>query len=164
MEKPQSWKEARRIRGWELHKSGWQQKAIAEALGVAASTVSGWIQKGKAGGIAALRNQPGRGRKPKLSDEQRKKLSELLQRGAEAYGFHGEVWTNPRIAQVIYREFGISHHPAHVSRIMDELGWTPQKPIRQARQRKEEDVQAWWSERLPELEKKPVAKGELPFS
>jgi len=164
MEKPQSWKEARRIRGWELHKSGWQQKAIAEALGVAASTVSGWIQKGKAGGIAALRNQPGRGRKPKLSDEQRKKLPELLQHGAEAYGFHGEVWTNPRIAQVIRREFGISYHPAHVSRIMDELGWTPQKPICQARQRKEEDVQAWWSERLPELEKKPVAKGEQSFS
>jgi len=140
MEKPQSWKEARRIRGWELHKSGWQQKAIAEALGVAASTVSGWMQKGNAGGIAALRNQPGRGRKPKLSDEQRKKLPELLQRGAEAYGFHGEVWTNPRIAQVIHREFGISYHPAHVSRIMDELGWTPQKPIRQARQRKEEAV------------------------
>ena len=163
-EKPQSWKEARRIRGWELHESGWQQKAIAEALGVAESTVSEWVQKGKAGGIAALRNQPGRGRKPKLSEMQRKKLPELLQRGAEAYGFHGEVWTNPRIAQVIDREFGISYHPAHVSRIMDELGWTPQKPIRRAKQRKEEDVQAWWNERLPELEKKPVSKGKPLFS
>jgi transposase len=163
-EKPQSWKEARRIRGWELYESGWQQKAIAEALGVAESTVSGWIQKGNAGGIAALRNQAGRGRKPKLSEAQRKKLPELLQRGAEAYGFHGGVWTNPRVAQVIHREFGISYHPAHVSRIMDELGWTPQKPIRQATQRKEEDVQAWWKERLPELEKKPVSKDELPFS
>jgi len=164
MEKPQSWKEARRIRGWELHESGWQQKAIAEALGVAESTVSEWVQKGKAGGIAALRNQAGRGRKAKLSEMQRKKLPELLQRGAEAYGFHGEVWTNPRIAQVIHREFGISYHPAHVSRIMDELGWTPQKPIRHAKQRKEEDVQAWWNERLPELEKKPVLKGKPLFS
>lgn len=109
-------------------------------------------------------NQPGRDRKPKLSDTQRKKLLELLQRGAEAYGFHGEVWTNPRIAQVIHREFGISYHPAHVSRIMDELSWTPQKPIRRAKQRREEDVQAWWNERLPELEKKPVSKGKPLFS
>lgn len=152
------------MRGWELYESGWQQKEIAEALGVAESTVSEWVQKGKTGGIAALRNQPGRGRKPKLSENQRKELPELLQRGAEAYGFHGEVWTNPRIAQVIHREFGISYHPAHVSRIMDKLGWTPQKPIRRAKQRNEEDVQAWWNERLPELEKKPVSKGKPLFS
>jgi transposase len=158
--KPQGWKEARRKRGWELHESGWKQKAIAEALGVAESTVSEWVQKGNAGGIEALRNQPGRGRRPKLSDEQRKKLPELLQRGAESYGFRGDIWTNPRVAQVIRREFGISYHPAHVSRILEELGWTPQKPIRRAKQRKEEEVQKWWKERLPELEKKPVSKGE----
>ena len=122
--------------------------------------MSGWIQKGKAAGVEGLRNQPGRGRKPKLSDEQRKKLPELLERGAESYGFRGNIWTNPRVAQVIRREFGIAYHPAHVSRILEELGWTPQKPIRRAKQRKEEDVQKWWKERLPELEKKRVMKGE----
>ena len=162
VDKPQSWKEARRIRGWELYESGWNQKAIAEALGVAESTVSGWVEKGNAGGVGALRNQPGRGRRPKLSDDQRKKLPELLQRGAESYGFRGDIWTNLRVAQVIRREFGISYHPAHVSRILEELGWTPQKPIRRAKQRKEEEVQKWWKERLPELEKKPVSKDEPP--
>ena len=162
--KPQGWKEARRIRGWELHEIGWKQKAIAEALGVAESTVSGWVRKGKVAGVEALRNQPGRGRRPKLSDEQRKKLPELLKRGAVSYGFRGEIWTNPRVAQVIRREFGITYHPAHVSRILEELGWTPQKPIRSAKQRKEEDVQEWRKERLPELEKKLVAKGEQSFS
>jgi transposase len=106
-----------------------------------------------------MRNQPGRSRRSKPSDEQRKKLPELLQRGAETYGFRGDIWTNPRVAQVIRREFGISYHPAHVSRILKELGWTPQKPIRRAKQRKEEEVQKWWKERLPELEKKPISKG-----
>ena len=81
-DKPRGWKEARRIRGWELYQSGWTQKAIGEAFGVAKSTVSGWVHKGSAGGIEALRNQPGRGRKPKLSDAQLKKLPELLQRGS----------------------------------------------------------------------------------
>jgi hypothetical protein len=90
-----------------------------------------------------LRNQPGRGRRPKLSDEQRKRLPELLQRGAESYGIRGDIWTNPRVAQVIRREFGISYHPAHVSRILEELGWTPQKPIPRAKQCKEEEVQKW---------------------
>jgi transposase len=159
-DKPQGWKEARRMRGWELYKKGWKQKAIAEALGVAQSTVSGWMQKGKRGGVEALRNQPGRGRRPKLSEERRKELPELLRRGAESYGFRGDIWTNRRVAQVIRREFGIEYHPAHVSRILEELGWTPQKPIRRAKQRKEEEVQKWWKERLPELEKKRAGKGE----
>jgi len=163
-EKTQGWKEARRMRGWELYESGWKQTAIAEALGVAVSTVSGWVQKGKAGGVEALRNQPGRGRRPKLSDEQRKKLPELLQRGAKSYGFRGDVWMNPRVAQVIRREFGISYPSAHVCRILEELGWTPQKPIRRAKQRKEVEVQEWWKERLPELEKKPASMGEPSFS
>src|SRR5512140_863321 len=109
---------------------GWKQKAIAEAFGVAESTVSGWVQKGNAAGVEALRDQPGRGRRPKLSDEQRKKLSGLLKRGAISYGFRGDIWMNPRVAQVIRREFGITYHPAHVSRILEKLGWTPQKPIR----------------------------------
>jgi len=146
------------MRSWELYKKGWRQKAIAEAFGVAESTVSGWIKKGKAGGVEGLRDQPGRGRKPGLNEEQRKKLPELLERGAESYGFRGDIWTNPRVAQVIRREFGISYHPAHVSRIMGELGWTPQKPIRRAKQRKQEEVAAWWQERWPELEKKPGSK------
>lgn len=156
----QIWKEDWRMRGWELHKSGWKQKAIAEALGVAESTVSAWVRKGNAGGLEALRNQPGRGRRAKLSAAQRKQLPELLQRGAESYGFRGNLWTNPRVAQVIFREFGISYHPAHVSRILEDLGWTPQKPIRRAKQRKEDEVQKWWQERWPEVEKKPVLKGE----
>jgi transposase len=147
-----------------LHEIGWKQKAIAEALGVAESTMSGWVRKGNAAGVEALRNQPDRGRRIKLSEEQRKKLPELLKHRAVSYGFRGDIWTNPRVAQVIRREFGITYHPAHVSRILEKLGWTPQKPIRSAKQRKEEDVQKWRKERLPELEKKLVTKGEQSFS
>jgi hypothetical protein len=48
-----------------------------------------------------MRNQPGRGRRPKPSDELRKRLPELLQRGAESYGFRGDIWTNPWVALTV---------------------------------------------------------------
>ena len=33
-----------------------------------------------------------------------------------------------REGQVIADQFGVRYHPAHVSRLLRHLGWTPQKP------------------------------------
>src|SRR5215213_8886407 len=54
---------------------------------------------------------------------------ELKERGAEAYGFRGEVWTCARVAEVIRTEFGVLYHPAHVSRLVRKLGLSLQKPV-----------------------------------
>jgi hypothetical protein len=37
---PRSWREGRRLRGWELRQAGWTQAAIAAALGVTQGAVS----------------------------------------------------------------------------------------------------------------------------
>jgi transposase len=71
------------------------------------------------------------------------KLSELLQRGAEAHGFRGELWTCERVAIVIRREFGVSYHRAHVSRLLKALRHSLQKPQRRANQRDEEAIEHW---------------------
>ena len=42
----------------------------------------------------------------------------LVERGPEAYGFRGQIWTCKRVAEVIRRAFGVSYHPAHVSRLL----------------------------------------------
>lgn len=157
---PRSWEEGRRLRAWELKQQGWSQKKIAEALGVCQSAVSQWIKRVREGGIAALRTRPRSGRPPKLTRKQRDRLPVLLARGAEAYGYRGEVWTTPRVAGMIRQVFGVSYHPAHVSRLLNQIGWTPQKPQRRATQRDEEAIQGWKRERWPQLEKKPSGKDE----
>jgi transposase len=55
-------------------------------------------------------------------------VPELLQRGAEAHGFRGDVWRRERVATVICKEFGVSYHPAHVSRLLKALRLSLQKP------------------------------------
>src|SRR3712207_9286811 len=65
------------------------------------------------GGVEALKRRPAPGARPRLSEERRAKLPELLERGAEAHGFRGEVWAYERVAIVIRKEFGVSYHPAH---------------------------------------------------
>src|SRR5437879_4086556 len=116
--RPSDWSEWRRLRAWELKQQGWTQRAIARALGVTEGAVSQWCTRARAHGAAALRHRPAPGPTPKLPPAQLARLPAFLARGAEAYGFKGEVWTTRRVAAVIERVFGVRYHPAHVSRLL----------------------------------------------
>lgn len=93
---------------------------------------------------------------PRLNQRQKAKLFELISNyDAEDYGFTGKVWTTRRVAWLIGEEFGVSYHPAHVSRISARLGLSSQKPLRKANQRDEAAIERWSTERWPELKKEP---------
>jgi transposase len=156
---PTDWREGRRLRAWELHQQGWQQSAIAAALGVTPGAVSQWLGRARRGGVHALRRRVAPGPSPKLTTEQRAQLPTLLARGAEAFGFRGEVWTARRVAAVVAREFGVRYHPNHVGKLLRAAGWSAQKPIRRASQRDEAAIEAWRTERWPALKKKPTRRG-----
>src|SRR5918912_4570123 len=150
------WREGRRLRAFELKQKGGPQQRIAEALGVSKGAVSQWMKRARqGGGVQALKRQPAPGARPRLSQEQRAKVPELLERGAEAHGFRGEVWTCQRVAEVIPKEFGVSYHPAHVSRLLKALRQSLQKPKRRANQRDEEAIERWKEKRWPSLKKGP---------
>ena len=158
--KPRDWKEGRRFRAWELFQQGWKQCDIAAALGVTPGAVSQWIKRAQVEGNDALSRHLASGPKPKLTLAQRAQLPSLLARGAEAFGFRGDIWTTRRVATIIEREFCVHYHPAHVSRLLQEIGWTPQKPVQRAIQRKEAAIQEWLTERWPALKKRPRKKAE----
>src|SRR5512140_722822 len=92
------WREERRMRAWKLKEHGWQQKDIAIALGVSEGAVSQWLKRGREGGVEALIAHPPTGMVPRLRADQKAQIPALLAKGAEAYGFRGEVWTASRVA------------------------------------------------------------------
>jgi transposase len=157
---PKDWREARRLRAWELKQKGWKQKDIAEALGVTPGAVSQWMKRAREGGTEALRSRPAPGPTPRLSQEQLARLPELLAQGAEHFGFRGEVWTRKRVAVVIKREFGVTYTPTHVGRIVKAIGWSLQKPVERASQRDEAAIARWRIEQWEKVKKKPRKKGE----
>jgi transposase len=154
-----NWREERRMQAWKLHEQGWKQKDIATALGVSEGAVSQWFKKVRIEGVEALRHQPPPGAKPKLSPEQRGQLAGLLQQGAEAFGFRGQVWTTARVARLIEQQFGVKYHRAHCSRLLRQLRYSRQKPIEKATQRDEAAIQAWKEQRWDELKKKAETEG-----
>src|SRR3954468_16741468 len=146
--------EWRRFRALHLKQQGWSRQDIAEALGVSPVSVSRWFARVRDGGTEALRAHPSPGHPPKLSAAHKRLIPEFLWHGAEAYGFRGEVWTCARVARVIEDEFGVRYHKDHVSRLLRELHWTPQVPIRRAIQRDEEAIRRWREEVWPDLRRR----------
>jgi transposase len=116
-----NWREGRRLRAFELMEQGWKQKQIAKALGVTEGAVSQWMKRAREQGVEDLRHKSPPGATPRLSEDQRARVPELLAQGAQAHGFRGEAWTCERVAIVIRKEFGLSYHPAHVSRLLRAL-------------------------------------------
>jgi transposase len=150
---PQNWKEARRLQAWHLKHQGWPQRQIAEALGVSEAAVSQWMKRAREGGPYALQHRPPAGAPRRLAPKQLARLPDLLRRGPEAYGFRGQVWTRKRVAEVMRVEFGVVYHPTHVGRLLKAIRWSPQKPVRRARQRDETAIACWRTETWPAIKK-----------
>jgi transposase len=150
------WKEWRRRRAWELSQQGWSQKEIAEALAVTQGAVSQWMKIGREQGAEGLRGKIAPGPKARLSQEQLAQLPVLLSQGAEAHGFRGAVWTTHRVAEVLKKQFGVTYHPAHMSRLLKGINSSVQQPIERASQRDEEAITTWKEQRWPQVKKSPA--------
>ena len=156
------WREERRKRAWALKAQGWRQTDIAVALGVSEGAVSQWLKRAReGGGVEALASHPGPRGVARLRGEQRAQIPGLLERGAQAYGLRGDVWTANRVAEVIWQTFGVCYSCDHVSALLRQLGWklgwklgwSRQRPITGATQRNDDALRQWQEERWPALTK-----------
>jgi transposase len=147
------WREARRGQAWELKQQGWKQKDIVRALGVSEGADSQWFKRVEREGAAGLASHPPPGPPPKLSEDQRQQIPQLLAQGAEAHGFRGDVWTSKRIRDVLARQYGVRYHKDHVRKLLREMGLSYQQPVKRATQRDEEAIAAWVRERWPTIKK-----------
>jgi transposase len=150
--------EARRRRAVALLEDGLGVREVARKIGCSPTSVSRWQAEVQTGGADALRAKPTPGRPPRLTTRQRTRLLNLLLKGATAQGYSTDLWTLPRVAEIIARTFGVRYHPAHVWKILRGEGWSCQKPERQARERDEEAIKQWRAERWPHIKKRQKSR------
>ena len=94
-----------------------------------------------------------------LASLYRARLEELLLKGPEKLGYETPLWTCARVAHLIEHEFGIEYHRGHVWKVLDDLGWSCQRPVGRARERNEEEIRRWKRVHWPGIKKKPGPKG-----
>jgi transposase len=136
-----------------------KQVEIARHLGVTEAAVSKWKRQLVEEGPQALRMRKATGRPPKLDEDAKRTLVNKLEEGAVAAGFPTEQWTQARVKKVIEREFGVRYHQNYISRLLDDLSWSVQKPDARAIERDEDLIRAWLSRDWPRIKKSAASRG-----
>jgi transposase len=147
--------EQRRLRAVHLLGEGFSPVEIARQIGVDRRSVRRWKAAARKGGAAAVAAKPAAGRPRRLTARDLTRLRRLLMNGALAAGLPTDLWTCPRVAWLIENKFDVHYHPAHVSRLLHGLGFSPQKPTRRALERVEERIKAWIAQDWPRVKKTP---------
>jgi transposase len=140
--------ERRRRRAVDAVRGGESPETVARVFGVNRVSMYRWLAAARQpDGLAA---KPQTGPTPRLSAAQLRDLDSLLHEGAQAHGWPNRLWTCARVAEVIRGRFGVSLHHDHVGRMLRaRLNWTPQKPVRKARERNKVAIDWWKRYRFP---------------
>lgn len=147
--------ERRRLHALRLLGEGFSPVEVARQVGVDRRSVRRWKAAARRGGTAAVTAKPAPGRPRRLTTRKLTRLRSMLIKGALAAGLPTDLWTCPRVAWLIRRQFGVHYHPAHVSRLLHGLGFSPQKPTRRAIERDEPRIRAWIEQDWPRVKKTP---------
>ncbi len=145
--------ERRRRRAIGLLEAGHRQSEVARMVGVHPSSVKRWREVYEKKGEGGLTAKPMPGRPSKLTARQRKLLVARLLKGAKTNGFSTDLWTCPRIVEVIERHYGVRYHADHIPRLMASLGWSCQKPEKRAVERDESQIVRWVKNDWPRIKK-----------
>lgn len=122
--------------------------------------MSQWMKMAREQGEEGLRGKIAGGPPARLTKEQLEQLPRLLEQGAEAHGFAGAVWTTEPVAMLINKQFGVSYHPAHVSRLLQAIKYSVQQPIERASASRRKGYQDLERGAMARVKKKPNKKAE----
>ncbi len=156
--------ERRRLRAASLLLDGKSVAETARLVSAGLTSVKRWKQALEQGGVEALAAKPIPGRKSKLSQSQKERLVEILLEGPIGAGYSTDLWTCPRVAEVIKDRFGVTYHPDHVGRLLHALGFSPQKPERRAREADRDAIEHWRKVEWPRIKKRDASEKLALFS
>ncbi len=150
--------EKRRRKAVELLQQDMTLEAVAKAVKASTSSVKRWRDAFEQAGDEGLNSTPHPGPHPRLTTKQKEQLAKLLLRGARASGYANELWTCPRVLEVIQKRFGVMYHVDYIGTLLHKLGWSVQKPEQRARERDDASIERWQQGEWPRIKKGARAK------
>jgi transposase len=153
--------ERRRLLAVQRVLEGYSAEEVAEFLGVDPRSVRRWVAAHREAGDEGLLARPTSGRPLKLSYTQEKIIRRWLADKPTEHGFATDLWTGPRLGQMIRQEFAIELNPKYLTVWLRRRGFTPQKPRRVPRQRDPEEIAAWLHTQWPRIKKRRDGKAPI---
>ena len=131
---------------------GEQPAVVARVYNIPLRTVFDWLARYRNGGWDALKDKPRSGRPRKVNGKVMCWLYDVITRGhPDQYQFDFCLWTLNIIRSLLEEQWGISLSKSSISRLLWQMGLSPQRPIFKAVQQDPKAVDAYLRKRYPEL-------------
>jgi len=149
-----------RIRGITSVQAGESPEVVARVFGISRMTIYNWLALYRRGGWHALDAKKRGGRPRKLDAKAiRWVYNTVTMKNPLQLRFPFALWTCGMLVDLIKRQFGISLSRSSVSRLLKQLGLSPQRPLRRAYQQNQEAVEQWLKEDFPRIRKEAQEVG-----
>jgi len=132
-----------RLQAGDLILRGFDNEEIMEILEVSLSSVQRWRKKVESAGLTALARKSGSGSESELSPTQLADLKTILDQGAIAAGYPTDRWTSRIVADLIRKKWNVDYCRSNVRRILNDLGYSYQKPSVKLTQHSPQVVDHW---------------------
>jgi transposase len=143
-----------RLEAAGLIEAGASDHEIAKRFRVSRMSANRWRRALAAGGRQALASKGAAGARCKLTAAQVAELETVLDAGPGVCGYVDQCWTLARIAEQVWRRFGVEYTLAGMDVLLHRLGWSVQVPARRAAERDEARIARWREETWPVVKKR----------
>jgi transposase len=107
---------------------GKTSRQIAALYHVTFKQVLNWVHQFEEEGVEGLIDEPGRGRKSRLSEDQKEEISKLLtEKLPSDCGYNSATWTGSLLRDWVKTHFDIAYKQAQIYNILSALGFSHQK-------------------------------------
>jgi transposase len=126
---------------------------VIDILGFSRTVIYGWLKKYKERGWKALGARKAKGPDYKITKEEEKKLQRWLMKDPRQLHFYFGLWTQLMIQELIWKKFGKKVDVSTVSKLLQRIGYTYQRPLMRAYEQNAEAVKRWKEEEYPAIKK-----------
>jgi transposase len=132
--------------------NGESPEIVARVLGISRAALYQWLAKYRQGGMGQLDARKRGGRPPKLDGHALRYIYDTItMKNPMQLKFPFALWTTAMVVQLIYDKFNIRLSRSSVSRLLNQLGLSAQRPLWRAYQQDPEAVAKWLNDEFPKI-------------
>src|SRR5918911_1820317 len=106
---------------------GLSRAEAARLAGMERQALRDAVVRYNAEGLPGLYSRRSPGRRPRLDEERRAALRQLVLDGPEVEATGLSAWTLPELCRAVDERWGVTYHPSHMGKLMRRLGLSWQK-------------------------------------
>lgn len=146
-----------------VRKAGRSPEEVIKIFGLHRANIYKWLKKYDQYGEEGLKSTRATGPQPKLTPQQKYRLKKILFKSPLQLklDFECALWTIEMVRTLIWKKFAVNYTASHVHNILNEIGYSNQRPIERAYQQDPVKVEKWLSKEYKAIKREAKKEGRV---